>query len=103
MLDVFLSDTMRTANAFLKCKVESSDYSCHHQHVCLEVRIPRAKAKASYQTARNWRMFDCCAFLADVQNVEWSSIITRDSSCGEQWDAFSTALLAVLNVHAPID
>ena len=54
------SDTMCTTNTSLKCKVESSDYSCHHQRVCLEVRVPRAKAKASYQTARNSRMFDCC-------------------------------------------
>ena len=103
MLDVLLlSDTMCTVNTFLKCKVESSDYSCHHQRVCLEVRIPRAKPKASYRTARNWRMFYCCAFLADIQNVDRSSIIAHDSSCEEQWHAFSTALLTVLNEHAPM-
>ena len=47
-------------------------------------------------------MFDCYAFLNDVANVDWSSTIARDTSCEEQWHAFSTAMLAVLDAHAPM-
>ena len=86
----------------MECIVERSDHSCHHRRVCLEVRIPRAKAKASYRTARNWRTFDKEAFLTDVSNVDWSATITRDMSCEHQWEAFSTAMLAVLDAHAPM-
>ena len=103
VLDVFLlSDTMCTASTFLNCQVETSDYSCHHRRVCLEVMVPRAKAKASYRTARNWRTFDCNAFLTDVANVDWSTANARDASCEELWHAFSSAMLTVLDAHAPM-
>ena len=93
VLDVFLlSDAMCTTNTFLRCGVERSDYSCHHRLVSLELRVPRARARASYRTARNWRMFDGEAFLTAVSNVEWSSIVKRDESCESQWHAFSTTL-----------
>ena len=103
ILDVILiSDVMCTASTFLNCNIECSDYACHHQRVCLTVKIPRAKVKGSYRTARNWRTFDCYALLNDLANVDWSSTIARDTSCEEQWHAFSTAMLAVLDAHAPM-
>ena len=102
VLDVFLlSDTMFTPNVFLKCNIERSDRSCQHQRVSLEVKIPRAKAKALYRTARNWRVFGSSAFLSDVTNVEWSTI-NRNASCEQQWNYFSATMLSILDAHAPM-
>ena len=102
MLDVILlSDAMCTANTFIKCHVERSDYSCHHRRVCLEVRVPRVKGKVSYRTTRNWRTFDDNAFLGDLARIDWSCIISRDAPCEEQWNAFSSAMLALLDVRSP--
>ena len=60
------------------------------------------KGKASYRTTRNWRTFDDNAFLGDLARIDWSCIISRDAPCEEQWNAFSSAMLAVLDVHAPM-
>ena len=99
---LYWSDTMCTPNVFLKCNVEGSDHSCHHQRVSLEVRIPSAKAKALYRTARNWRVFDSSAFLSDVTNVDWSTTINRNASCEQQWNDFSATMLSILDAHAPL-
>ena len=102
VLDVFLlSDALCNDHVKPKCTVESCDYSCHHRRVCLETRIPRCKAKAQYRTARNWRVFNSESFLGDIANVDWSSVMNRRDSCEEQWDAFSAALITILDCHAP--
>ena len=66
------------------------------------MRIPRARAKAAYRTARNWRTFDSEAFVSDVANVDWTSTVNRDMTCEQQWNAFSAAMLDVLDAHAPV-
>ena len=103
VLDVFLlSDALFNEHVNPKCTIEICDYACHHRRVCLETRIPRCKPVAQYRTARNWRVFDRESFLNDIANVDWSAIVSRRLSCEEQWDAFSSGLLAVLDNHAPV-
>ena len=103
ILDVFLlSDAIYNEHVNPSCTVESCDYSSHHRRVRLQTKIPRCKAELQYRTARNWRVFNEEAFLTDIANVDWSSVVNRSHSCEAQWNAFSSTLNPIIDRHAPI-
>ena len=103
ILDVImLSDAMCCASNPPDVSVEVCDYAAHHRRVSLLTTIPRAKAASRYRTGRNWRAFNVPAFLEDLSHIDWSSIVRSNSSCEEQWNAFSSKMVDKLNVYAPL-
>ena len=102
-LDVVLvSETMCSDRSPVTCSVQKCDYTSHHRSVRIQMTVPRAKQKTQYRTGRNWRAFNSDAFLRAIKEVDWHSIVKRDETCQQQWQAFSTTFNMILDLHAPI-
>ena len=99
---VLLSRELCDVTVPLECFVETCHFVAHHRRVAIHSSVPRVKPVPVYRTGRNWRAFDEHAFLTDVRDTDWHTVVTRDASCERQWDAFSGNLNRLIDEHAPI-
>ena len=87
-------DIVRSLNV-LNC-----DFS-PHSFISVRIDVPKPRVKPIVITSRSFKHLDVAAFNRDLCFVDWGAVFAAPT-VGEQWDAFTTRFLPIVDAHAPV-
>ena len=97
LLDVCI---VNTCDIVQSLSVWHCDFS-PHSFIKVRVRIPKPLVKPTVISARNFNNLNLAALNLDLCNVDWGEVFTA-STVENQWAAFVTRFLPIVDNHAPL-
>ena len=85
---------------------ESHVKHCHFSphkfiNVTVQVHVPKVRQKPAVILTRSFRRLDFAALNHDLLDVDWENVFAA-RTVGDQWDAFLSSFLPVIDAHAPL-